>query len=686
MCRRIILCLPLLLLTLPLFGAKSISTPIEVLQPDGSIIHITIVGDETASYKLSSSGYLIAQGDDGFYYYASCKQNGYVLSDKVVSDSGIGISKTIPYLPREVKLFYNNGESFDLNTLTATKSATRMKSIVIPVQFQDLSFSFSDINSKVYNLFNQLNYSYDGATGSVSDYFKDNLSSYGEFLFDISPVVSLSQTMSYYGANNAHGVDANVKEMVKEACRQASQKGVDFSNYDVNGDGRVDNVILFFAGYNEAEGGGDNTIWPQSWNLEEDFTINGMKISGFSCCSELSGSKGNQFTGIGTICHEYCHFLGLMDMYDVNGVNEGFSDGLQGTISIMDRGNYNNDGKTPPYFNSIEREIVKLLSFEEPVIGSRVDLAPVYQSTVACQLTSPNRGESYIIEYRDGSKWDKYIGGEGILVYHIDKSNTMVGSVTALSKWTSNSINSNGSHPCASLISTTGEAATKASDCFFPGDKNIYSILSSISFPLKSWSGEGVAKGILNMEPSNQGYCFQVVKDEAWNLPVVNEYFVRPTQTTATLTWRADKAMSIGNWVLVWGATTSMKQDTVLLKDTEYQFTELKPGEVFTGDIYYQYGSIYGKPHNFTFKTLERMSNLPLIGFVDNQYSVGDKLPLVVLNIVEETESILWSINDAQIDEDSYQFGEIGTYVIQAAVKYTDGSTEILRKRLTVLK
>ena len=72
-----------------------------------------------------------------------------------------------------------------------------------------------------------------------------------------------------------------------------------------------------------------------------------MKISNFSLYSEYSGASGYHFAGIGTICHEYCHFLGLQDLYDVNGEKEGESAGLGGLLSIMDRGNYNNEGRTP---------------------------------------------------------------------------------------------------------------------------------------------------------------------------------------------------------------------------------------------------------------------------------------------------------------------------------------------------
>jgi len=54
--------------------------------------------------------------------------------------------------------------------------------------------------------------------------------------------------------------------MVKEACEQLDDI-VDFSEYDRNGDGLVDNIFIFYAGRGEASGGSANKVWPNSWNM-----------------------------------------------------------------------------------------------------------------------------------------------------------------------------------------------------------------------------------------------------------------------------------------------------------------------------------------------------------------------------------------------------------------------------------
>ena len=102
-------------------------------------------------------------------------------------------------------------------------------------------------------LLNQENYSENGGTGSARDYFR--VSSYGQFnpQFDVVGPFTLPQDMSYYGGNDAYGDDKRPAYMVVDACQAAKASGVDFSIYDTNGDGYVDNVFIYYAGYNEAE-------------------------------------------------------------------------------------------------------------------------------------------------------------------------------------------------------------------------------------------------------------------------------------------------------------------------------------------------------------------------------------------------------------------------------------------------
>ena len=47
--------------------------------------------------------------------------------------------------------------------------------------------------------------------------------------------------------------------MIIEACQLIDDE-IDFTKYDTDGDGVIDNVFVFYAGQSEAAGGGDDTI------------------------------------------------------------------------------------------------------------------------------------------------------------------------------------------------------------------------------------------------------------------------------------------------------------------------------------------------------------------------------------------------------------------------------------------
>lgn len=60
--------------------------------------------------------------------------------------------------------------------------------------------------------------------------------------------------MKYYGVNDKYGSDMCAWQMAVEACQQLDGD-IDFSVYDNDNDGLIDNVYVFYAGYGEHDGG-----------------------------------------------------------------------------------------------------------------------------------------------------------------------------------------------------------------------------------------------------------------------------------------------------------------------------------------------------------------------------------------------------------------------------------------------
>ncbi|MBR5055676.1 MAG: M6 family metalloprotease domain-containing protein [Bacteroidales bacterium] len=685
--RRPAVILLFLLLALPLWGVRGPASAVKVLQSDGTTLSIRILGDENFSCKTTLDGYIVARGKDGIYYFADYEK-GFLNISNIRADSGrAGLSKTIPAAMKQ-SLLSCPARKLAKSFIPADEtrgSVTAVRNIVIPVQFQDIKFTTATPRNRIYNLFNQINYSYDGATGSVRDYFRDNLGSRANLTFEVCDTITLPQIAAYYGENFSGSTDINIKQMVVQACRAADAAGVDFSAFDDDRDGMVDNVFIIFAGHNEAEGGGDDCIWPQCWNIaDSQLYLDGVKISNFCCYSEYSGQEGGGgFAGIGIICHELCHLFGLPDMYDVNGDVEGEARGLFGSLSIMDNGGYNNDCKTPPCLTIVERELIGIATPTALTDSGTVTVPPVREATEAFRFRTSYTDENFYIEYRDGEKWDAYAGGSGLVIYHVDHSGNEAGSMTAAQRWKFNAVNACAAHECVRPVSATGMDAENVADLFFPGRANTTVILASETFPLLDWSGRGTGFGIRNIARGVGGMTFEVVEDNAWNLPVIKEHTVQPEQTSASLSWVYDKGLG-GEWVLIWGTPASIEADTVTLSSSSYIFEDLTPGKTYFCDIYYLYKGIRGKSYHLEFQTTQMLSSFPLIAGREGVHRVGEEIRLRLHNLMEETTSIAWTVDGVTVTSGVFTPSKEGNCTVKAMISYPDGSQENLVKIIKV--
>lgn len=291
------------------------------------------------------------------------------------------------------------------------------RGLIILVQFSDMSFKYSNAKALYDRIANEEGYSDHDFNGSIRDYFIAQ--SGGQFTldFDVAGPVTMSKSYSYYGKNV--GIDdAHPDEMVKAAC-EAVDGDVDFSKYDWDGDGEVEEVFVVYAGLGEADGGSTNTIWPHMFWLSETnmaLTLDGVKIDTYACTSELNGS--NDLAGIGTFCHEFSHCMGFPDMYDTG------DDGNFGMDEwdLMDYGSYNGDGYTPAGYSGYEKMVC---GWTEPVelVGDTTisNIKPLSeQGQTYIVYNQGNKNEYYILENRQQKAYDAELPGHGMLIEHID--------------------------------------------------------------------------------------------------------------------------------------------------------------------------------------------------------------------------------------------------------------------------
>lgn len=298
---------------------------------------------------------------------------------------------------------------------------------ILLVEFKDNSFTLNNPVEAVNQLFNTNGGTNPSAKGSVHTYYYETSAGQLNLQYDVYGPYKLSREMSYYGGNQGNSSNKNAQGLVIEAARLAEEAGVDFAQYDNDGDGFIDNVSIITAGHNEAEGASANHIWPHYSTIYNYTIISGKRLYGYLMTSELCGSNGNIQSGIGTYCHEFGHALGLPDLYNT----ESSKVYTVGTWDIMCSGSYNHDGCVPPTFSAYERWHMGWLTPEQLLTPGTKELEAIETSNTAYLISSgthnlkaedPNISEFWLLENRVKTGWDKNpdaIVGEGMLISHI---------------------------------------------------------------------------------------------------------------------------------------------------------------------------------------------------------------------------------------------------------------------------
>ncbi len=493
-----------------------------VTQADGTQIEVYVRGDEYFNWRTTKSGYPITMGQDGNFYYAEFKGSGErrATSHRVSIDGKMqtppaGVTRSSAQsVAASAGAAQRAARSSVESTSTITKSiSTRstesssgfpsegtIRSAVILVEYKDVKFSAEDPNQAFTNQLNLEGYSVSGATGSAHDYFADSSNGLFDGQFDVYGPYTLSQDRSYYGGNTDSGNDAYPDKMVEEGVALADADGVDFSIYDYDEDGYIDNVFVYYAGHNEAEGASEDSVWPHKWVVSSKPEFDGKKLYVYACTSELTGVEGTTIAGIGTFCHEFSHVFGLFDHYDTNYEEDGDSWGT-GCYDIMSYGSYNNNGNTPPLHNGLELFMIGWKTVY--ILGSSQDitLEPLPAGDVYAVLTEVDN-EFFLIENHDKESlvWENYIAEDGLFITHVDLSDE------SLSKWALNAPNADTSHECFRFIVSGGTTFAYETEDQVPYPYRGNDKWSSTSSPAAlSWAGEQLDVAIEDIVKNSDG-------------------------------------------------------------------------------------------------------------------------------------------------------------------------------------
>ena len=703
---------------------------IPLMQPDGTVFDARMKGDEFFRVTTTLDGSAIVQDKDGWWCYSTFDDKGHRYSSgwRVGEKTPMAILTESRFIPYEFisaaaserrRLLAHPENIFRLNPCTKGDSPVAKHGIVILAQFSDVGFTFG--KQDFMDLLNQEGYSRNGAEGSAKEYFDDQFAGKVDFRFDVSEIITLPGTRAEYGANLPDGMDKDPARMIVEACQAADDK-IDFSLYDDDNDGEIDNVFIFFAGGDEAEGAGEDCIWSHSWYILEGAEINvqldGKQLDRYACCSELKmtdgiGYRDKTITGIGTFCHEYSHTLGLADLYDTDYEGSGGeSAGVWIWTSLMDGGNQNNFGNTPPYYNAIEREMLGICEPVRITSDGSYSLGPLDKTNTVYRIDTDHEDEYYLLECRSGKGWDAYIGGQGMLVYHIDRSDRSSGYsenygrvLKAYERWeAANEVNCRPDHQCADLLEADGrndifshDIPADISGVFFP-QYGATTIIPDSTPGFRFWSGAtcGVTVSEIRWEDG-------VIK---FNISGLSEDTVPPGISNVTIETFTDAAilhfeserLFEGKAVIEWGRAGDKTESFVTEAYAPGKYAILLEGlqpdnKTYNVTLTLESNEKTGESRTVSFMTRKSPAvSWPYIYMngvernSDGTIPYGSPLPLRASNASNAAE-IHWTYNGRPIEvevDKYYKVKENGT--LKARIIWKDGTEDTIIKEIILGK
>ena len=302
--------------------------------------------------------------------------------------------------------------------------------LVFLVAFSDLTFQDPNPNELWNKIFNQPNYQEAPFVGSVRDYFYAQSYEQFDLHFDLHYVVVDNPHADYAsGYIGRDPDDSRTGLLLTHVLDKVKGEITDWSVYDWDGNGYIDQVLILFAGKAQNDGGDENTIWAHQWTLSGQsvypykrewgkaypVTSGGKDflVDNYGAFGELS--QDGDYGSFGTLCHEYSHCLGLPDFY------YGSNTKVVGSWDVMDMGNYNAGGFSPPNYSAHERMVLGWLDIQELTATTTVTNMQSLDSKAAYLIRNDGYSdEYYIVENRQQTGWDSALPGSGLLVFHVD--------------------------------------------------------------------------------------------------------------------------------------------------------------------------------------------------------------------------------------------------------------------------
>ena len=437
--KKYILTLTMAALSAALFAAPARRAFTGCTLQDGTTISLTLAGDEFAHWYESADGTIYTRNANGTFSLSAATHTD--MSQR-----------------RKVSLRYKNAQQRRARKEVGVKPNLAPRGVVILVNFKDMQMQANHTLEVFDELFNSDTCTVNKFDGkdypSATEYFKSQSNGLYAPQFDVFGPVTLTKNYQYYGQNDDDGNDMYATDAVIEACILAKEQypELNFANYDSDGDELVDFIYVVYAGEGEASGGNENTIWPHNYQIlytvlpfneegeydpengerwsccytEEDVVIDDVVLNNYAMSSEL---MGDELGGIGTLCHEFGHVMGLPDLYDTEYGSNYKQQLTPNEWNIMDGGSYNGNGHCPPNYDPWEKYFMGWITPVNPgdsaqaitLYANGSDNYQAYQINASGILQEATQaGKNYYIENRQQQGWDEYVPAAGMLIWMVN--------------------------------------------------------------------------------------------------------------------------------------------------------------------------------------------------------------------------------------------------------------------------
>lgn len=386
---------------------------------------------------------------------------------------------------------------------------------VVLVNFKDVKFKINKPKKAFEQLFNidkqadlgdrnHLNY------GSVAKYFRDM--SHGEFTpkFKVYGPVTVDKPETHYGGTREdNNKDEDPWQLVKDALKlvEDSVTEDDIKSFCRDGKSKtIDCVYIVYAGLGQNDGGDGTTVWANC-STTGGATLRGKEVRWYTMSGELSPEIKDKdgttiipigVNGLGVICHEFSHSLGLPDMYPTEDSARVDNQEME-YWDLMDGGEYTYNGFRPTAYTAFEKEQmgwpvdIKTLDSDASVIMQ----TSTEQGGTAYKIVNPDNPNEYLmLECIQRKGWNKHLFGNGLLVYHVCLPSETITSNTYL--------NNTRGYPGMSVVPADGACLSS----YIKANKNDYG--NSLKGDLFPGTGNLQGQNVTELSDTNKqpNFCW----------------------------------------------------------------------------------------------------------------------------------------------------------------------------------